>query len=118
VSRPWYPWNDASLRSRYPAVSSALSDGRLTLEPTEWKLTEVELSEAYEWFRKCYQYACWAALHHQDPILDWDATRADYQQCYLACGAALYYLDDTEWCHVYPTALELAASDPRQSKIG
>ncbi len=117
MARPWYPWNDASLRSRFPAVSSALADGRLTLEPSEWELTETDLTEALEWFRLCYAYSCWAALHHQDPILDWEATRKDYQVCYLACSASLYYLDDTDWAPVPVTVFERAALDPRQSYL-
>lgn len=117
MSRPWYPWNTASLRDRFPLVSLALSDGRLTLEPTEWDLSESELTEAYEWLRLCYQYACWHCLHGFNNIQDWEATRADYQRCAMAASAALYYLDATVWCDVSPTVLETAASHPNQSYL-
>jgi hypothetical protein len=96
-----------------------LSDGRLTLEPTEWNISEAELTEAVEWFSACYTYCSWAerAVVGGGFVHDYTALKKQYQKCYTAADAALFNLSGCDWARVQRSPLETAANHPNQSLL-
>lgn len=119
MSRPLYPWNDASFAARYPAISLAKRQGRFTLEPSEWELTEVELEEVVIWSRECLKwigYVQHSGVYAPDET-DWRELQSDYTKIYSAANTALFELGGCDWARVQRSPLEHAAAVDGQTLI-
>lgn len=121
VARPRYPWFTASLASLYPLLSSAMKDGRATLEPSEWQLNEAELTEFREYARDVLRWCGWvsscgAPLPPGHDYSSLEETKSDWSKIFTAADTALFELDGCDWARVSRSSLEsVAALDGQQT---